>query len=75
MYMIRMDTSLAGTPNVVVMPVERPTVPKALVISNRASTSRSWGSKTMVSQVPVRTTLTAIRVMTAALRKAPEGME
>lgn len=40
-YMIRIDSSFAPIPRSVVIPVERPTVPKALVTSKSASHQRN----------------------------------
>ena len=55
------------------MPVERPTVPNALVTSNRLCISVTWGSMTSIRNVPTITTDSASSVMTAALRKVPTG--
>lgn len=73
MYIIIIDRSLLPSHNPVVIPVERPTVPNALVISNNASIKEMLGSMITIRYVPVITTLNAMRVITAAFRKASAG--
>ena len=74
MYIIRMDRSFAPTPRLGVIPVESPTVPKALVTSKSASMSGTCGSSSAMAHVPSTTTAIASSVMTAAFRKASLGM-
>ena len=75
MYIIRMESSLELVLSADVIPVERPTVPNALVISKRASRNETSGSKIRRSQVLVRTSASAKSVITAALRKRFLGIE
>lgn len=73
-YIMRMDRSFVPIPTVGVIPVERPTVPKALVTSKSASMIGTCGSSSAMPHVPIATTAIASRVMTAAFRKASLGM-
>lgn len=58
-----------------VIPVDRPTVPNALTISNSASIKGTVGSIAVIRYEPVTITPSAISVITAALRKASRGTE
>ena len=55
------------------MPVDKPTVPNALVISNNASIRDMPGSIITMRYAPVITTPNEIKVITAALRNASDG--
>lgn len=74
MYIIEIDSSFAPTPKSVVIPVESPTVPKALVTSKSASINEIPGSNIAISHVPADTSATANNVITDAFRKASFGM-
>ena len=75
MYMISMDSSLLPVPSPGVIPVDNPTVPNALVTSNRASLRDTAGSMTVMKYVPVITTETASSVITAAFLNAALGTD
>ena len=72
-YIITMESSLAATPSPGVMPVESPTVPKALTISNSASRKASCGSKSSSTKVLPATRNSPMEAMTDALRNASAG--
>ena len=59
----------------VVMPVDNPTVPNALVISKIASIRVISGSIKTIRYVPIKITPTAIRAITDAFLKASLGTE
>ena len=75
MYINTIISSLEPVPSRGVMPVDRPTVPKALVISNRASGKATSGSSTSISQVQPITSVRASRAITADLRNSSPGMD
>ena len=67
MYMTATSKSLAAGPNPVVIPVDKPTVPNADVISNRISINPSPGSSTHMAKEPAQTTSIDNVLTTAAL--------
>jgi hypothetical protein len=73
-YIIKIEISLLVTQRLGVIPVDSPTVPKALVISKSASINRTSGSKHTIKYVETITTPIASRVMTDAFLNAFLGM-
>ena len=73
MNIINTESSLLGTERPGVIPVESPTVPKALVTSNKMSIKLSCGSNTDIKYVPRQTVPAAKMVMTVAFFKLSDG--
>ena len=69
-----METILLPTLNVGVIPVDRPTVPNALVISNNASSVVIFESNITNKYVEINTTVIAKTVITAAFLNASLGI-
>ena len=74
-YIMTIDVSLLAVQSPVVIPVVSPTVPNALVISNKASLIAISGSKAQSINVPTAITLIPMTAMTDALRNTPRGTE
>ena len=74
-YIITIDNSLLAVPRLVVIPVESPTVPNALVTSNSASLMGISGSNAVMKNVPIAITPIPMTAMTDALRNTPRGTE
>ena len=74
-YIVIIDISLLPTDSPPVMPVESPTVPKALVASNKTSISLKCGSSMLITSVAVSTINTPKVAITDAFLKVSFGIE
>ena len=72
---IKIESSLLPSQRPPVIPVESPTVPKALTISKAISRSGISGSITHIKYIPISTTEMPIITIIAALRNASCGIE
>ena len=74
MYIMTTDKILLPSVKCGVMPVDSPTVPNALVTSNRISRNEMPGSMIPIMYVPVIITLMPIIVITAAFLNVSFGI-